>query len=221
MTALLYESISSNFTKDEKIDIDKSVLQNRELVYLFVRELALNSKTKTKKLFLYIRVMFEFGQPLLPYAYGIMVPLPPPIVSTLEQDREILNNKNYYPEIASIIETKMDTMILTDKQTQDLDFICYQLRNGSITVEKAVLKLRAGGFQELATLAFFIYMFTLQQSNAAFNIPLPHQDPIGWMTGKYDNRPKGMVPGPPSSRPIVDGGTPTFLEMMKLSFLVR
>ena len=119
------------------------------------------------------------------------MPLPPVDIDRLlpiEQDR-ILSNKNSYPQIASIIESKMDKMFLTDEQIEDLNFICYKLQKGSITLDKAVLKLRAGGFYDWATLAFIIFMFSLQQGNSFQNVPLPHMDPMGWASGKY-NSPK-------------------------------
>ena len=50
------------------------------------------------------------------------------------------------------------------------------------------MKLRAGGFYDWATLAFIIYMFSVQQSNSFQNVPLPHQDSLGWLNGKYDSR---------------------------------
>lgn len=31
-------------------------------------------------------------------------------------------------------------------------------------------------------------MFSLQQGNSFQNVPLPHQDPFGWLSGKYDSR---------------------------------
>ena len=44
MSSLLYYSYSSDLAKDEIIEIDKQVKKNREGVYLFVKELPLNSK---------------------------------------------------------------------------------------------------------------------------------------------------------------------------------
>ena len=82
----------------------------------------------------------------------------------------------------------MDKIILTYQQVEDLNIICYKLQKGSITLDKAVLKLRAGGFYDWAALAFIIYMFSLQQGNSFQNVPLPHQDPFGWLSGKYDSR---------------------------------
>jgi hypothetical protein len=40
----------------------------------------------------------------------------------------------------------MDKMTLTDQQIEDLNILCYKLQKGSITLDKAVLTLRAGGF---------------------------------------------------------------------------
>ena len=78
---------------------------------------------------------------------------------------------------------------LTDQQIEDLNLICYKLQKGSITIDKAILELRAGGFYDWATLAFIIYMFSLQQGHSFQGVPLPHQDPFGWLSGKYDRKP--------------------------------
>ena len=119
-----------------------------------------------------------------------MVPLPPAIerLSTIEQNI-ILTNKNYYPQIATIPESKIDKIRLTNEQIKDLNLVCYKLENGSITVDQAVLKLRAGGFYDWATLAFILYMFSLKQSYSFQGVPLPYMDPIGWLNGKYDHSP--------------------------------
>ena len=190
MSALFYNSILSGLTEDEIIEIDKRVAKNREVVYLFVRKLPSNSKRKAKRLFVYGIFLFQLGQPLVPCGAAVVMPLPPVAIhrlSPIEQDK-ILSNKNSYSQIASIIESKMDKMVLTDQQIEDLNIICYKLQKGSITLDKAVLKLRAGGFYDWATLAFIIYMFSLQQGNSFQNVPFPHQDPFGWLSGKYDSR---------------------------------
>ena len=191
MTALLYYSYSRNLTKDEIIEIDKQVTKNRKGVYLLVRNLPSNSTRKAKRLFVYGMLIFELVQPLVPCAAAVVMPVPPVGIhrlSPMEQDR-ILSNKSSYPQIASIIESKMDKMVLTDQQIEDLNSICYKLQKGSISLDKAVLKLRAGGFYEWSTLAFILYMFSLQQGNSFQNVLLPHQDPFGWLSGKYDRKP--------------------------------
>jgi hypothetical protein len=47
-------------------------------------------------------------------------------LSPIEQNR-ILTNKNSYPQMAPIIESKIDKMVLTDQQIEDLNLICYKL----------------------------------------------------------------------------------------------
>ena len=156
MTALLYYSISSDLTEDEIIEIDSQVANNRE----FVRNLP--SKRKAKRVLLYATFIFQLGQPLIPYAAAVMVPLPTQISIEHLVSTEVLRSNNQCPGIAPIIKAKMDKMILTDQQVEDLNIICYKLQKGSITLDKSVLKLRAGGFYDWAALAFIIYMFSLQ-----------------------------------------------------------
>ncbi len=88
----------------------------------------------------------------------------------------------------------MNKMVLTDQQSEDLNLLCYKLENGSITLDKAVLELRGGGFYDWATLAFIIYMLSLQQGNSFQNVPLPHMDPTGWASGKYHSKNAGNPP---------------------------
>ena len=110
MSALLYYQISSDLTKDEIIEIDRQVANNREAAYLFVRELPSNSK---RKVFVYGMFLFQLGQPLVPCATVVMMPLPPAIerLSPFEQDK-ILGNKNYYPQITPIINPRLDKIVM-------------------------------------------------------------------------------------------------------------
>ena len=104
---------------------------------VFVKHLSLNVKRKAKILFVHGMFLFQLGQPLVPCAAAVMLPLPPAIerLSPFEQDR-ILGNKNSYPQIASIVKSKTDKMVLTDRQIEDLNIICYKLQNGSITLDR-------------------------------------------------------------------------------------
>jgi len=190
MTASLWHSINSNLTQKELTKIDERVIQNRQSVYLFGRKLSSNSKKKVKKVYLYGRVLVELNQPLqiVPAAGAVMMPVPTAInrLSPSEQDR-ILKNKNSYPQVASLIKGKINKIVLTNQQIEDFNSICSNLQTGSITLDEAVLKLRAGGFYEWATLAVVISMFILQESYGFQNVPLPHMDPMGWAAGKYDS----------------------------------
>lgn len=198
MTAILYYSISSDLTKDEIIAIDERVAKNREGVYLFVRKLPSNSKRKAKRLGFYIVFMFAISQPLVPCAAAVMMPLPPVAIhklSPMEQDR-ILSNKKGYPQIATIPESKVDKIRLTNDQIKQFNNLALQLNSGSITMEEAVLQLRGGdGLTDVvAVIAFVIFinwydsLFGVEAFQAN---PLPHQDPFGWLSGKYDSKNAG------------------------------
>ena len=73
MSLLLYYQISSNLTKDERIIIDKRVTKNRKSV----KKLSSNSKRKAKRLLASGMFLFQLGQPLVPCATAVMMPLPP------------------------------------------------------------------------------------------------------------------------------------------------
>ena len=156
--------------------------------------------------------IFQLGQPLVPCAAAVMLPLPPVAIhrlSPIEQDR-ILSNKNSYHQIATISGSKVDKIRLTNDQIKQFNNLALQLNSGSITMEEAVLELRGGdGLTDVvAVIAFVIFMnwYDSLFGVKAFQAnPLPHQDPFGWLSCKYDYRNVGPSP----SRP------PTSLEMEK------
>jgi hypothetical protein len=205
MTSLLYYSISSNLTKNEVVKIDERVSKNREAAYLFVRKLPSNSKAKAERLFVHGMFIFQLGQPLVPCAAAVVMPLPPTIhrLSPIEQDR-ILSNKNSYPQIASIVESKVDKIRLTNDQIKQFDILAQELNHGSITMEEAILQIRGGdGLTDVvAVIAFVIFinwydsLFGVEAFQANL---LPHQDPFGWLSGKYDSRNAGPSPSKPST----------------------
>ena len=198
MNSLLYYSTSSDLTKDEIIEIDKRVAKNREAIFLPISKLSSNSKRKAKRLFVYGMFIFQLGQPFVPCAAAVVMPLPPVAIhrlSPIERDI-ILSNKNGYPQIATIPESKVDKIRLTNDQTKEFNNLALQLNSGSITMEEAVLEIRGGdGLTDVVVvIAFFIFMdwydslFGVQAFQAN---PLPHMDPLGWANGKYDSRNAG------------------------------
>jgi hypothetical protein len=211
MSSLLYITVSSGLSEEELIKIDKQIFKNRKEVYLFIRNLPSNSKRKAKRVFLYATFVFQLGQPLVPYAAAVMIPLPPVAIhrlSPIEQDI-ILSNKNGYPQIATIPESKLDKIRLTNDQIQQFNNLALQLNNGSIKMEEAVLQLRGGELSDIVGVIAFVIFINWYDSLfgvEAFQAnPLPHQDPFGWLSGKYDSK----NVGPSGSR------STTFLEMEK------
>ncbi len=209
MSSLLYYSISSDLTKDEIIEIDKRVAKNREAVYLFVRKLPSNSKSKAKRLFVYGMFIFQLSQPLVPCAAAVVMPLSPVAIhrlSPIEQNR-ILSNKNCYLQIATIPESKVDKIRLTNDQIKQFNNLALQLNSGSITMEEAVLELRGGdGLTDVVGILAFVIFINWYDSLFGVKAfpanPLPHQDPFGWLSGKYDSKNAGnpQCPSNPPSR---------------------
>ena len=202
MTAFLYYSISSGLSENELVRIDDQVCKNREAVYLFLTQLPSNSTRKAKRLGLYIVFMFAISQPLVPCAAAVVMPLPPAInrLSPIEQDR-ILSNKNSYHQFATIPESKVDKIRLTNEQIKQFNNLALQLHSGSITMEEAVLQLRGGdGLMDVVAVVTFVIL--INWYNSLFGVKafqenfLPHQDPFGWLSGKYDSRNVGPSPSP-------------------------
>ena len=207
MTALLYYSLASDLTEDKIIEIDLYVSKNLD----FVRNLPSYLKRKAQRVFLYATFIFGLGQPLVPYAAAVIMPLSPTIhrLSPIEQDR-ILSNKNGYPQVVIIPELKVDKIRLTNEQIKQFNNLALQLNSGLITMEEAVLELRGGdGLTDIVgIIAFVIFvnwydsLFSVEALQAN---PLPHHDPFGWLTGKYNSK----NVGPSGSRPT------TSLKMKK------
>ena len=198
MTSFLYYSILSNLTEDEIIVIDKQVVNNRERVYLFVRKLPSNSKRKAKRLGFYIVFMFAISQGLVLGANAVMMPLPPLTSHSLlaiQQDTTI-STPNVYPQIATIPESKVDKIRLTNDQIQQFNNLALQLTSGSITMEEAVLQLRGGdGLTDVVAITAFVIFINWYDSLfgvEAFQAnPLSHQGPFGWLSRKYDSKNAG------------------------------
>jgi hypothetical protein len=195
MSLFLYYSISSNFTEDEITEIDKQVAKNREAVFLFTRKLPSNLKVKAKKLMLYGTFVLSTVQPLAPYAYSVMLPVPPMASSRLSpiEQHKILNNKNDYIQIAHIPLSKIDKIKLTNDQIQQVNTLVLQLDTGSMEIEELILQLR-GGDGVIDIVALIAVIIFLNWSDSVWGVegfqttPLPHQDPFGWFIGKYDSK---------------------------------
>lgn len=69
----------------------------------------------------------QLSQPLVPYAAAVMMLLPLQISIEHLVLAEVLKSNNRYPGIAPIIKSKMDQIILTDEQIENLNLICYKL----------------------------------------------------------------------------------------------
>lgn len=190
MSLLLYYSYSRGLNEDNLVEIDKRVGRNREAVYLFFLELPFNSKRKAKKICFYVVFMFMISQP--PCA-AVMLPLPQAI-HNLSPSR-IRTNKNY-PQIAAIPASKVDKIRLTNEQIKQFDSLALQLSSSSITMEEAILQLR-GGDVLTDIVAFIAFVIFMNWYDSLFGVeafqanPLPHQDPFGWLNGKYDSKNAG------------------------------
>lgn len=138
------------------------------------------------------------SQPFVPYAHGVIVPVPSTAIHRflpIEQN-EILGNKNYDPQIAHILEEKVDKIRLTNEQIEQFNNLALQLNNGSITMEEAILQIRGGdGLTDVVGVIAFVIFINWYDSLfgvEAFAVnPLPHQDPFGWWSGKYDSKNAG------------------------------
>jgi len=157
MTALLYYSVSLGLTENEIFEIDKKVGENRKVVFEFTRNLPSNGNRKIKRICFYAIHMFEITQPLIP-CVTVMTPLPPIAIYRLAnmEEKKIFTSQNY-PQIASVASSKVDKIRLTNEQITQLGILAPQIRNGSITTEQAILKLRGGdGLNDVVAIIAFV-----------------------------------------------------------------
>nr|YP_010472244.1 hypothetical protein NDC64_pgp099 [Navicula tsukamotoi]UVG41709.1 hypothetical protein [Navicula tsukamotoi] len=112
MTAFLYYSMSSNFTVDEIIEIDKQVAKSRETVFFFVRNLASNARNKTKKVIVVVllggALYFSNVQPS--QAIGLSMP---PATTMIRVEPSYQDHSKV--QIASVITRKQDLVIYNYK----------------------------------------------------------------------------------------------------------
>ena len=135
-----------------------------------------------------------------------MMPVPPVAIhrlSRIEQDR-ILSNKNSYHQIATIAESKVDKIRLTNDQIKEFNNLALQLNNGSIKMEEAILQLRGGdGLTDVVAVIAFVILFNFYDSlfvvKAFQTNPLQYQNTLGWLNGKYNSKNVGPSPSRPST----------------------
>lgn len=144
-----------------------------------------NSKRKAKKFCLSIVFIFTISQPLIPYAAAVVMPLPPAIHRLSPIEESSIRTQKNYPQLATIPESKVDKIKLTNEQIKQFNNLALQLNSGSITMEEAVLQLRGGSelTDVVAVIAFVIFMnwydslFGVEAFQAN---PFPHQDSFDW-----------------------------------------
>ena len=166
--------------------MDIQAAENRKAVYFFVTTFPSNSKKQVKKWVLTGMMVLHISQPLVPCATAIILPIPSVANHrlTLEQNK-MLNDKNYYPQIAPIIQEKIDKLQLTTDQLHELNDFARQINEGSITMEEAVLQIRGGDglIEVLGIIAFFIFV---QWHSSRFAVeafqPIINQNYRGWGT---------------------------------------
>lgn len=153
------------------------------------------TKGKGKKMVAAGMVLFLFLNPIVPPAGAGVLPAPPAI-HILSPFEHKVTNQDFHPRVAAIPESKVDKIKLTTAQIKQLNNLAFQVKNNSITMEEAVLQLRGGeGFTDVAAVIAFVVFMNWYDSLfgvEAFKIqPLPHQDPFGWFSGKYNSKNAG------------------------------
>lgn len=80
---------------------------------------------------------------------------------------------------------------MVQRSSEKFQIVAEQFMLGKITREDAILKLRGGygTFYVEVILGFIILINWLDPGYGFKGIYMPHMDTIGWINGKYDNKP--------------------------------
>ena len=160
------------------------VFRNRLSVRKFIKKVAGKGRVVVVSTALGVFIFFS----RMETAHGMgLSPIPQ---TPIPIDR-IINNKDSYTKFASIPPTKVEKIRVTNEQINNL---ALQLNSGLITMDQAITQLRGdGGLTDVA--AVFAFVIFVNWYNSFFGVeafqanPLPHQDPFGWLNGKYDRKP--------------------------------
>lgn len=119
----------------------------------------------------------------------VLLPVPQQIVKIEIKINESNSKCRDFLKIAPNFLQNPDKIVLSKNEITKFDLLAEQITNGYLTVDEAILSLRAGdGFIDLAAIMLF-YAF-INWLDGADALVLPHFDPVGWWAGSY-NQPKG------------------------------
>ena len=127
---------------------------------------------------------------------SVMLPPPPTSINRIQFTSldGMVSQTKPRSLIAPVITNKPDKSILTDLQLDEFNQISSKFLYGSITMEEAILQLR-GGDELTDVVAVIAFVIFINWYDSLFGVkafqanPLPHQDPFGWLNGKYDRKP--------------------------------
>ena len=128
-----------------------------------------------------------------PVINQVLLPLPSPPVSleTLISNSVDSENQNTILT-APVVIPKVETIKLTSEQIE----VFKKCMAGSITLDEAIFQLRGGSeLTDLVAIIGFIILVnwidSLYGVESFKSVPLPHMDPFGWLSGKYDSKGAG------------------------------
>lgn len=186
----------TGLTEEEIRQLDERVRTNRQGLVIIRR-----------KICFYIAFTFSLSQPLIASeAMG----LPPAggnfsrIERLTLQDAARLKFITECSKVAPFIEAKGDKIVLTDYQIEKLATVFHKVKDGVVTIDKAILELRGGGkaINTALIVGFLIYLHWYAQNVEAFHqAPLPYMDPLGWFNGVYENSNSNQGPAGCSRNP--------------------
>jgi hypothetical protein len=123
---------------------------------------------------------------------NVSVMLPPPTPMSIIQFTTldgIDSQTKHISYIAPVISNRPHKILLTGEQVDTFSQISSEFRDGLISIEEAMLKLRGGGkFKEISLIVLYIWLYRLQNNHVEGFQPirLPHQE---WMPKGADQRP--------------------------------
>ena len=173
MSALLYYSMSSGLTADERVEIDKEIVKNRKKVCIFVRNVASNAKGKTKKVIVVSILVVALYFNNVPASSAIGLPMRPVPVVRVHKPSYDYRSKI---KVAQAVSPKLDK--ITFIKYRELPVYIYMMDERFIkTVEtrKLINKVRGGSLLEAAAaLVLIVVMWQILGVGESFQIRLVH-----------------------------------------------
>nr|WAJ48232.1 hypothetical protein DMDDKFKA_00011 [Haslea ostrearia] len=167
MIALLYYSYSTNLTEDEIVEIDKKVLRNRELVYVFLTKLSSNTKRKTKRVIIVVCLGFVLVFSNIQSVEAIGLSLPPTPVVKVQPNYK----HTYKMKVAPTVNPRLDKILMLS--TNRMIPLIYLNSHYCYINDHSLKKLRAGdlsGTLTVVTIGVVVYLICQLSGVDAFVI---------------------------------------------------
>ena len=138
---------------------------------------------------MYFTIAYSVVPTVGPVVGQVLLPLPPTSLEKLIPN-QLDSQTTSIGQTAPVISNRPDKIIYTEEQINESFQISFEFLDGSITMEKAILKLRGGGnFKDISFIVLYIWLWKLQNNHVRGfqQIHPPHRE---WMAGSGTRPPQ-------------------------------